>query len=299
MLSLGICLQQQKFPALGRLLSRQQLIKSGRNIASNRKSPVLYLKQARGYKTANKPKEKIGPVAVIFLVVPVTTFSLGVWQYNRRQWKIDKIAELDYKVRKSKPQSLPSGTEDLSELEYMRFKAEGKFINSEEIFIGPRTLINAQGGSSSLGVISSGEKVGFHVITPFQVQDGPKILVNRGWIPRSKMDVKKRLDSQVEDVVKITGALRLNEETSSLSPPNKVETNIWFSRDITALAERLNTEQIFLDLDAESGVHSAERGGPIAGQSRVSLRNDHVQYMLTWWGLTLATILLWMKRFVW
>jgi cytochrome oxidase assembly protein ShyY1 len=41
-------------------------------------------------------------------VVPATTFCLGVWQYRRRAWKMDKIAELDQKVKQAQPVSLPS-----------------------------------------------------------------------------------------------------------------------------------------------------------------------------------------------
>ena len=57
----------------------------------------------------------------IFVIAPISTFCLGVWQYRfqnnpkkiissvdtlsprRRQWKFDLIAELDEKVRRAEP----------------------------------------------------------------------------------------------------------------------------------------------------------------------------------------------------
>lgn len=36
-------------------------------------------------------------------IAPTTTFCLGVWQYNRRNWKIDLIAELQEKVVAAAP----------------------------------------------------------------------------------------------------------------------------------------------------------------------------------------------------
>ncbi|PIO37835.1 hypothetical protein AB205_0103900 [Aquarana catesbeiana] len=39
-------------------------------------------------------------------------------------------------------------------------------------------------------------------------------------------------------------------------------------------------------------------GGPIGGQTRVTLRNEHMQYIVTWYGLCAATTFMWFKKFV-
>lgn len=265
---------------------------------------VFYSKLPRGYKPGQEKtgQEKIGQSKIgqsffkyIFLVVPATTFGLGVWQYNRRDWKIKKIKELEFKVKQSPTQPLQEP--DCEQEEYSRIRVKGTFDNTREIFIGPRSLLDTAGGTSG-GIISSGEKVGWHVIAPFITESGQSILVNRGWVPRSRLDPDLRKDGQINGPVEIVGILRFNEETSPFTPPNKVETNSWFSRDINALAAKLNTKQVFLDLDAESSRYAADRGGPVGGQTRISLRNEHVQYMLTWWGISLATLFLWSKRFI-
>ena len=185
-------------------------------------------------------------------------------------------------------------------VEYQQVWTVGRFDNSQEILIGPRSFIDAKGESVGGGVISARDsKVGFLVITPFTLSDsGKRILINRGWIPRSRMDPETRKDSLVSEEMRLSGVLRLTEETSSLTPPNDVKSDRWQSRDIEALASKLNTLPVFLDLDLESSRESAVRGGPVGGQTRISLRNDHAQYMMTWWGLTAVTTLLWLKRFV-
>jgi len=237
----------------------------------------------------------------VFLLAPVSTFCLGVWQYRRRQWKINMIKELDEKVRKADPVEL--NLENCSGVEYQRVRAQGSFDNSVEILIGPRTFIDSSGGSAGGGVISfsragDSEKVGYLVISPFTLTDGSRVLVNRGWVPTSRAEVTARMSGQVVGETNISGVLRLTEETSSLMPNNKEDTFRWHSRDVAALASKLNTQPVFLDLDLESSRDVAQRGGPVGGQTRIALRNDHVQYMLTWWGLTLVTTILWIQKFV-
>lgn len=39
-------------------------------------------------------------------------------------------------------------------------------------------------------------------------------------------------------------------------------------------------------------------GGPVGGQTRVTLRNEHLQYIVTWYGLCAATAYLWFNKFL-
>ena len=83
-----------------------------------RKVNSLKLNVHYSSRTKGEPK-KIGAAGYLFLVslkcvlglsthlflevAPATTFCLGVWQYNRRQWKINLIEELQEKVRHADP----------------------------------------------------------------------------------------------------------------------------------------------------------------------------------------------------
>ena len=66
-------------------------------------------------------------------------------------------------------------------MEYQRVAMRGKFDHSQEVLIGPRSLIDQRGGAVGGGIISArGDRVGYHVVTPFLLSDsGSRILVNR------------------------------------------------------------------------------------------------------------------------
>ena len=79
----------------------------------------------------------------------------------------------------------------------------GSFDHSQEVLIGPRSYIDATGGSSAGGIIifgsNSGERVGYHVVTPFVVSGtGERILINRGWVPHTRLQQEQRPQGQVE-----------------------------------------------------------------------------------------------------
>lgn len=68
----------------------------------------------------------------------------------------------------------------------------------------------------------------------------------------------------------------------------------WKYRDLDAMCDVLNTRPIFVDADAASSVP----GGPIGGQTRVSLRNEHASYIATWFSLSAITGYMWWMKFV-
>ena len=102
--------------------------------------------------------------------------------------------------------------------------------------------------------------------------------MNRGWVPKSQISPGSRPQGQIPGQVDLVGVVRLTEVREQFTPKNKTETNRWQFRDIPALSAKLQTEPIFVDADESSGVP----GGPIGGQTRVTLRNDHLSYLLTW-----------------
>jgi len=64
-----------------------------------------------------------------------------------------------------------------------------------------------------------------------------------------------------------------------------------FYRDLETMSRELGTDPIFLDATASSTVP----GGPIGGQTRVSLRNEHLSYIITWYSLSAFTGYMWYR----
>lgn len=52
--------------------------------------------------------------------------------------------------------------------------------------------------------------------------------------------------------------------------------------------------QVFLDETTDFDV----KGGPIGGQTRISLRNEHLSYIMTWYSLSGITSYMWYRQFL-
>lgn len=228
------------------------------------------------------------------LLIPITTFSLGTWQVKRRQWKLQLIDELR-RLTTAEPIPLPLDPHELNRLEYRRVKVRGQYDHSQELYILPRSPVDPEKEAREAGTLSSSGETGANVITPFRCTDlGITILVNRGYVPRQKIRPETRMKGQVEGEVEVVGVVRLTEVRKPFVPNNDVERNRWHYRDLEAMASLTGAEPIFIDADFGSTIP----GGPIGGQTRVTLRNEHMQYIVTWYGLCAATSYMWFAKFI-
>ncbi|KAL5483761.1 hypothetical protein EMCRGX_G020173 [Ephydatia muelleri] len=235
-----------------------------------------YSTKSKDHKTVEQSDKK----KLWLLVIPATTFCLGTWQVFRLQWKLKLVEELEKKTRQA-PVDLPNDiAERLPEMEYRRVRLRGQFDHSRELWMWPR-MLNSRMGSSG-----GKNEPGAHIITPFHCEEtGGQVLVNRGWVPKSRMNPETRLQGQVEGHVTLTAVVRASEKRPLFSPANDPEHNHWSYKDLETMAKVAGTEPVLLDADAFTTVP----GGPIGGQTRVTLRNEHLQYIFTWYALTLAT----------
>ncbi|XP_053229662.1 surfeit locus protein 1 isoform X1 [Podarcis raffonei] len=228
------------------------------------------------------------------LLIPIATFCLGTWQIQRRKWKLKLISDLEAKVA-AEPIPLPADFSEIKELEYRPVKVRGYFIHDKELYILPRSLVDSEKEARDAGQLMSNPESGANVITPFYCIDlGITILVNRGFVSRKKLKPETRLRGQIQEEIELTGVVRLSETRNPFVPKNDIERNRWHYRDLDAMARVTGAEPIFLDADFKSTVP----GGPIGGQTRVTLRNEHMQYIITWYGLCAATSYMWYKKFI-
>jgi surfeit locus 1 family protein len=206
---------------------------------------------------------------LIFVICAV--LSLGVWQVERRAWKLDLIARVDQRVH-AEPVSAPPradwGNISRENDEYRRVTAEGTLRNDKE------SLVYA---STALGP-------GYWVITPLTLADGTSVMINRGFVPTDKRDPNSRLEGQIGGAVKITGLLRLDEPGGTFIKSNDPANDRWYSRDVTAMAVKRGVPDIapyFIDADA-----TVNPGGlPTGGLTQVVFPNSHLQYAITWFVL--------------
>jgi len=228
------------------------------------------------------------------LVFPVATFGLGTWQVRRLEWKKGLIKDM-----KERTHSLPSPyeTRDMlipgrtAQMEYKPVYVEGVFDHSKEIFLGPRTR-NDKTNRDPTGLIAHGKaEVGYHIVTPFVLDNSERILINRGWVDSKTKDQRTRPEGQITDHVRISGLVRKGEGRPQFSPAVKEGSLNWNYCDVYGFSNILNTLPLIIDADDKSTVP----GGPIGGQTRVTLRNEHLNYVITWYALSAATLLMWFQ----
>lgn len=204
------------------------------------------------------------------------------------------IHELETKMA-GQPIPLPL---DLSELkkgeEYTKVRVRGTFEHDKELFIGPRspiTNVETAGGLASDS--SAARNLGVMVVTPFKLADRPEtILVNRGHVTFKNKPHQLRMEGQVEGEVELVGFVRQSEK-KSIFRGDVNEDGYWLVRNIEDMASWAETEPILIDADAKSTVP----GGPLGGQTRVTIRNEHLSYIITWFSLALFTYILWWKNY--
>ncbi|HKZ54701.1 MAG TPA: SURF1 family protein, partial [Anaerolineales bacterium] len=151
--------------------------------------------------------------------------GLGVWQLKRLEWKQGLIAQIEARTK-----GPPITLEDAVALagqgrdpSYYRVRVDGRFHHAKERY---------------LYAVSDG-RVGWHVITPLETEDGDIVLVDRGFVPDELKDPSARALGQVENVVTVTGIARSPETQTLFTPDNEPKVNRWFWRDLAGMARSM------------------------------------------------------------
>jgi surfeit locus 1 family protein len=229
---------------------------------------------------------------IVLAIIPVTAFALGTWQVQRLKWKTDLIAKSEDRLV-APPLPLPPRIDPaaIPEFDYRRVLATGKFRHDQEMLIGPR--------------MRDGEE-GYMVVTPLEREgDGTTVLVNRGWISKSKRAQKDRKESLVDGVVTVEGLLREPWKKNMFTPNNRPDIGEFYFPDVVQMAQLTGSQPIWVEQTmgmlfrlplwktnvANAGITEPdlfkiyeyqEKGIPIGRQAEVNLRNNHAQYIFTW-----------------
>lgn len=215
------------------------------------------------------------PVAwFFFLSAFATTLALGSWQVHRLQWKQGLITKIEAARDEAPLTALPETEAELSPLNFYPVSIGGTWVEGVEFHITPRFF---QG------------KLGYFLISPLMLPDGRTLLINRGWIPAAAKDPESRPGTLVEGRGAVRGILRVGDERNGLTPENDPSDNIWFGRDIEAMAAHVNLPRPVPAMVDVVGVQDVERL-PIPSDGTIKLRNDHLSYILTWYGIALGIL---------
>jgi surfeit locus 1 family protein len=195
--------------------------------------------------------------------------SLGVWQLQRRVWKLALIEQVDRRLAAA-PVAAPRpdvwgriGKADA----YTRLTLHGSFRNDRATLVQAATVLGS----------------GYWVLTPLVTDRGFTILVNRGFV---SPEMKARIDAPAGPVT-VTGLLRVSEPKGGFLRANNPAADRWYSRDVPVIAAKRSLGSVapyFVDADAVPGA-----SWPRGGLTVVAFPNSHLQYAITWF--TMAAML--------
>jgi len=226
------------------------------------------------------------PALVAFAVL----VALGTWQIQRKAWKESLIVTLTERLA-APPVTLPPAaawsTLDPAEDEYLRVKFVGNFDYRNE------ALVYATASAFRPDVSGTG----YWVFTPARLADGTTVIVNRGFVPDARKDAATRASGQIAGPVELVGVLRWPDERHWFSPADDPAHNVWFTRDPSAIAAAKGLiNGLNKSLGAVAPFYVEQEtpvppgGLPQPGKLVVQLRNQHLGYAITWYGLALVLV---------
>ena len=194
---------------------------------------------------------------------------------------------------------LPYDSADIEALDYRRVKLTGRFDDLRQHKLGPKSLVSPKEATDAGSLFASGANTGYHVIVPFKLEGDPRtVLVNVGWIPKGQQHVKVNL-GEGGRIRHLEAVVRKTEHRTQFEEGNLSGASVWTVRDVPALARILETDPIFVEAVADTAYPNVVGNvRPIPGQTRVTFRNDHFSYMVTWYALGAATFYMWLKKFI-
>jgi surfeit locus 1 family protein len=187
--------------------------------------------------------------------------SLGVWQVQRLAWKEGVIADINARIA-ADPVPLPAKPDPERDA-YLPVEVTGTFSGD---FL--RVLVSQKGAGA-----------GYRIISPL-VTEGQTILVDRGFVPVDQSSPEGGAAPQVLQT--IVGNLQWPQEVDSFTPEPDLDNNIWFARDVPAMARSLGAAPILV-VQRETAQPEA-LPTPLPVDTSAS-PNDHLQYAVTWFSL--------------
>ncbi|WP_299811378.1 SURF1 family protein [Tardiphaga sp.] len=204
-------------------------------------------------------------------VLAAGLLALGVWQLERRVWKLDLIQKIDQRVGAPlvdvpPPSAWPSI--NASNDAYRHVRASGEWLADRDTRV---QAVTALGG-------------GYWLMTPLRTDAGFVVLVNRGFVAAENKAAVPVPQGRAE----VTGLLRVTEPKGGFLRSNDPAAERWFSRDIAAIAQARGLTDVapyFIDAAAVPGQLL-----PVGGLTVISLPNSHLVYAITWFVLAAMVI---------
>jgi surfeit locus 1 family protein len=228
----------------------------------------------------------------VFTLIMVALFvGLGLWQLQRRVEKHALIAALTERLAAA-PGPLPPAsqwsalTPARDEFRHVSFAATYQSR--------PDAMVYSSGSSVREDISGPGT----WAFLPARLPSGQTIVVNAGFVQNTMQDRAQQDRAVVRlitnEPVTLTGYIRFPESAGMLTPPENLAKRLWFTRDHLAMARVLGWGErgrpvapFYIDLEQPAPASGIPKPGPL----QVHLKDDHLQYAITWFGLAGAVVI--------
>jgi len=213
-----------------------------------------------GIKLSYEPKLVPSIATLLGLAILLT---LSGWQIHRLKWKENLISErinrFEGESSDLKNFKIPSNNE------FRKVRINGKFLNDKEMF---------------MPALSKNGNNGFHILVPFSDEKDNLFIFDTGWVPSQKKNQPMRINNLDNSFSIKEAVIRLPGRKGKYQPDNEPNNNFWFFVDTAEMSKftGLNFEKSFY-LEA---VNNGPNGFPLGSQTRIYIRNNHLQYAITW-----------------
>jgi surfeit locus 1 family protein len=215
---------------------------------------------------------------IFTLVCAAFLVSLGVWQLHRLAWKEGLLAQIA--ARADAPVVAPPDVADWPKLkpidyDYRHVVLTGRFVYDDTV------LVFSPAGPEHVGP-------GYLLLTPLRLASGAYVIVNRGFAPAA---LAAKLRSQKDSVgeTHFTALMRPPQGRNAFTPADHPDKGEYFTRDPAIIARYFHLSPMApftVDVDAVPGT----TGWPRGGTTERDLPNNHFNYALTWFGLAIGLL---------
>ena len=204
------------------------------------------------------------PALVTSLMLGVL-IGLGVWQLQRRAWKLAILADID-QAEASPAIPLPPHP-----LPFAKVSVTGRLRDDVHALYGDDVRDTPRGPAR-----------GAQLIEPLERPGQQPLLVERGWVPDGALGAPG-------GVLTITGYVRAPDHPGAFSPADDLAGRHFYTLDPAKIGDSLGLPSVAPFTLVALG---ADDAGVLPAPATALPRppNDHLNYALTWFGLALSLL---------
>lgn len=203
--------------------------------------------------------------------------GLGTWQLQRRDAKEAHIAKIEAGL--ALPPVAFDPMADPSVQDFRRLQTAGRLLPDRAFMLGSRVR---------------GEQLGSDLVAPLLLADGSFQLVELGWLDDAEF-AAWRAGTPARDIRLVgVGRDRSRSRPGFFVPNARPAQRRWYDWDLASVARDLGGKVQPIVVTAERLPEGVS--GPVPRPVSVDLPNDHLNYVITWFGLAGGLVMVWALR---